>query len=240
MRKAGSISCLFIRTGRVAQSAVLQHVFKLTLSSPCRVAHGPKSSVPENGFDDEVDLIVWGHEHDCRIDPEPVTGKGYYISQPGSSVATSLAAGEAIPKHVGLLKIQGRAFNMEKIRLRTVRPFVFDDVVLTDIEEIEGMPLDTKLKVNKYLKRRVNELIEKANAEWDELYADDDEIPARPLPLVRLRVEYSTGHEIGNPQRFGQDFTNKVANPRDIVQFSRKKTISSELGFSSKLKLKGI
>lgn len=51
-------------------------------------------------FDDSIDLVVWGHEHDCRITPEPVAGKNYYITQPGSSVATSLADGEALPKYV--------------------------------------------------------------------------------------------------------------------------------------------
>lgn len=51
-------------------------------------------------FDDSINLVVWGHEHDCRIQPEPVAGKEYLITQPGSSVATSLADGEAIPKLV--------------------------------------------------------------------------------------------------------------------------------------------
>jgi len=49
-------------------------------------------------FDDSVDLVVWGHEHDCRIVPEAVAGKNYYITQPGSSVATSLADGESLEK----------------------------------------------------------------------------------------------------------------------------------------------
>lgn len=62
------------------------------------VAHGPQQSVPEGMFDDSIDLVVWGHEHDCRIIPEPVAGKRYFITQPGSSVATSLADGEAIEK----------------------------------------------------------------------------------------------------------------------------------------------
>lgn len=67
----------------------------------CRISRGAgKNSVPENGFGDEVDLIVWGHEHDCRITPEEVTGKRYWITQPGSSVATSLADGESITKSV--------------------------------------------------------------------------------------------------------------------------------------------
>ena len=65
-----------------------------------RVAHGPQNSVPEGMFDDSVDLVVWGHEHDCRIIPEPVAGKPYFITQPGSSVATSLAEGEALEKCV--------------------------------------------------------------------------------------------------------------------------------------------
>ena len=66
----------------------------------CRVAHGPQNSVPEGMFDDSIDLVVWGHEHDCRIVPESVAGKKYYITQPGSSVATSLADGESIEKYV--------------------------------------------------------------------------------------------------------------------------------------------
>lgn len=63
-----------------------------------RVKHGPQDFVPEGLFDDSVNLVIWGHEHDCRIIPEPVAGKSYYITQPGSSVATSLADGEAIEK----------------------------------------------------------------------------------------------------------------------------------------------
>ena len=199
--------------------------FNLLLIHQNRVPHGPKSSVPENGFGDEVDLIIWGHEHDCRIDPEPVTGKAYYISQPGSSVATSLSAGESIAKHVGLLKIQGRQFDMEKLRLRTVRPFIMDEVKLTDAADIESVQLENKVQINKYLKQRVNQLIDRANEEWDELYQGEEHPPDRMLPLIRLRVEYNN-HEVGNPQRFGQDFTNRVANPRDIVQFTKRKTIN--------------
>lgn len=52
-------------------------------------------------FDDSIDLVVWGHEHDCRIIPESVVGKKYRITQPGSSVATSLADGESLDKCVG-------------------------------------------------------------------------------------------------------------------------------------------
>lgn len=49
------------------------------------------------------------------------------------------------------------------------------------------------------------------------------------MPQNEIKVDWSgtpTGgksqFEIGNPQRFGQDFVDRVANPRDIVQFTRK------------------
>lgn len=114
---------------------------------------------------------------------------------------------------------------MEKIRLRSVRPFVIDEVNLDEVAEDEDIAFENRVKVNQYLKKRVKELIQRANAEWDELYAEEEDKPPRKLPLIRLRVEYTT-QEIGNPQRFGQDFTKYVANPRDIIQFSRKKTIT--------------
>jgi double-strand break repair protein MRE11 len=67
-----------------------------------RVPRGVKNYVADTAFGDEAHLIVWGHEHDCieKAGAVPVTGRKYYITQPGSSVATSLAAGEAIPKSV--------------------------------------------------------------------------------------------------------------------------------------------
>lgn len=131
--------------------------FNLLLIHQNRATRGQKNNVNEDGFGDEVDLIIWGHEHDCRIDPEPVAGKRYYVSQPGSSVATSLSPGEAIPKHVGLLKVKGKAFDMEKIRLRTVRPFVTEDVNLGDVGDLEGENLANKMAVNNYLKGRVSD-----------------------------------------------------------------------------------
>lgn len=64
----------------------------------CSAAHDPKAVVPETMFDDSIHLVVWGHEHENRIVPEQISGKNYHISQPGSSVATSLCPGEAAEK----------------------------------------------------------------------------------------------------------------------------------------------
>jgi hypothetical protein len=45
-----------------------------------------------------MDLVCWGHEHECCIEPQESVVGTFRISQPGSSVATSLIAGEAVRK----------------------------------------------------------------------------------------------------------------------------------------------
>lgn len=50
-------------------------------------------------------------------------------------MATSLAQGEAVEKRVGILSVYKNKFKMETLRLNTVRPFVFADVVLNDCED---------------------------------------------------------------------------------------------------------
>jgi double-strand break repair protein MRE11 len=56
-----------------------------------------------------------GHEHECLIEFfESVVGT-FRITQPGSSVATSLVSGEAARKKIGILDINGRNFRYEKL-----------------------------------------------------------------------------------------------------------------------------
>ncbi|KAK5802053.1 Mre11 DNA-binding presumed domain-containing protein [Linnemannia elongata] len=208
-----------------------------------RVMHGPKSYIPEAFLDDFINLVIWGHEHECLIDPVYNPQQGFHVSQPGSSVATSLSEGESKEKHVALLKICRGKFKLDKIRLASVRPFIMGDLVLADHQ----VDPTNQQKVNSLISRKVRELVEEAKAEWlnkngntarkrrmdpeGESDEDDtnqdhcgDQLTEIPKPLVRLKVEYSGGYEIFNPQRFGQEFVDTVANPRDIVQFYRRKT----------------
>lgn len=104
----GSTFFLSIKIGELINSSRNQcKSTVLTLLFPHSVRHGPQNYVPENMFDDSMRLVIWGHEHDCRITPESVADKSYFITQPGSSVATSLAPGEAIPKYVKRLFSDG-------------------------------------------------------------------------------------------------------------------------------------
>ncbi|KAI0088300.1 Metallo-dependent phosphatase-like protein [Irpex rosettiformis] len=201
--------------------------FNILLLHQNRVPHGPQQSVPEGMFDDSIDFVIWGHEHDCRVDPEEVAGKQYRICQPGSSVATSLADGEAIEKKVALMEVHGKEYRLTPIPLRTVRPFVMGEVILSNAAEDEGFDLNDRMAISKYLRAKVNELIDEANQQWDERNErakqdGETELP-RMLPLVRLKVDTTGVTETSNPVRFGQEFQGRIANPRDVLIFHRAK-----------------
>jgi len=169
---------------------------------------------------------------------------GFHVIQPGSSVATSLMPGEAVPKHVTILSVTGKDFDHEPIRLKTVRPFVMREIVLAEEKAIKEKELwrvnDNRLKITSHLTKIVENMIEEAQTAWLELQDADEANQNRsiPLPLVRLRVEYSTPNGDGrfdceNPQRFSNRFVGKVANVNDVVQFYRKqRTINSRFGQS--------
>lgn len=192
--------------------------------------------LPENFLPDFMDLVVWGHEHECLIDPRYNPEMLFHVMQPGSSVATSLSPGEAIAKHVAIVNVTGREFKVEKHRIKSVRPFIMKEIVLANEKQFKGLEKKTNNKQDVMLRLVdiVNEMIKQAIEEWNavqEEEADDEEVP---LPLIRLRVEYSSPDggrfECENPQRFSNRFVGKVANVNDVVQFYRKKAgASSEL-----------
>lgn len=122
--------------------------FNMMVLHQNRVDRGPKNYIPQEILPQFLDFVLWGHEHDCRVWPEPVAGANYYISQPGSSVATSLSEGESIDKHIAVLYVCGNQFKCEEIKLETVRPFVFKSIDLNDYEEeLEQCNDDIKSKV---------------------------------------------------------------------------------------------
>lgn len=53
------------------------------------------------------------------------------------------------------MKIQGKEFELTPIPLRTVRPFVLDDVILTEAADDEGLDLTDRMAITKYLKNKV-------------------------------------------------------------------------------------
>ncbi|GJQ08358.1 hypothetical protein GpartN1_g149.t1 [Galdieria partita] len=174
----------------------------------------------EELFPSFLDLVVWGHEHECKIE---LQGSNPCITQPGSSIATSLIEGEAVPKHVAILEIFRQQFKWTPIRLKTVRPFVMKHIRLEEEKSLENANKD---QIEDFLVKYVDKLL--TNTEADFYYTlkdlEDDMIidPRLKQPLVRLRVEYTNLHTSISPQRFGQHFVGKIANSSEILKFQRK------------------
>uniref|UniRef100_A0A803MH54 Double-strand break repair protein n=1 Tax=Chenopodium quinoa TaxID=63459 RepID=A0A803MH54_CHEQI len=184
--------------------------FNILVLHQNRIKTNPKNAINEHFLPRFLDFIVWGHEHECLIDPQEVSGMGFHITQPGSSVATSLIDGESKPKHVLLLEIKGNQYRPTKIPLQSVRPFEYAEVVLKDVTDIDQSDQNAILE---HLDKVVRDLIEKSNRKA----VNKAEVK---LPLVRVKVDYS-GFMTINPQRFGQKYVGKVANPQDILIFSK-------------------
>lgn len=196
-------------------------------------AHTDTSYLPENFLPHFLDLVIWGHEHECLIEPRYNPETGFHVMQPGSSIATSLCLGEAVPKHVAILSVTGKEFKCEPIRLKTVRPFMMREIVLQDDKKMKDISKknENRTEVTRYLEAIVKEMIEEARNAWVDL---QDEVPEDPKdwikPLIRLRVEYTAPDggkfDCENPQRFSNRFAEQVANRNDVVQFYRKKAKS--------------
>lgn len=210
--------------------------FNLLAVHQNHTAHSTTGYLPESVLPDWMDLVVWGHEHDCQIEPLLNPETGFHVMQPGSSVATSLIAGESDTKHVAIVSITGDEFKSEKIPLKTVRPFVHKEVIL------KTEPVFKKLQFQKENREAItlrlitviDDMIKQANVEWLAKQENGPAIPVkeRPLPLIRLKVDYSADEggvfDIENPQRFSNRFVGKVANVNDVVVFHRRKAAFSE------------
>jgi double-strand break repair protein MRE11 len=188
-------------------------------------SHSETNYLPEEFLPDFIHIVIWGHEHECRIDPVKNPNKNFYVIQPGSSIATSLSDGEAVRKHVGILQVSGLDFRLEKIALATVRPFKMQTLVLAADSMIKPGP-NTQGEVTRWMISRVEDMIRAAQQEWlsEQPAAQVGECP---LPIIRLRIEYSGGYEVENPTRFSNRFVGQVANTKDVVQYFRKKTTSA-------------
>ncbi|XP_063061928.1 double-strand break repair protein MRE11 [Engraulis encrasicolus] len=183
-----------------------------------RSKHGATNYIPEAFLDDFLDLVVWGHEHENRLEPERNEQQLFYVTQPGSSVVTSLSPGEAVPKCVGLLRVNGRKMKLQKIPLQTSRRLYMQDVCLSELTELftPHTPNVTQ-RTMAYCQEKVEEMLDEAEQER----VGNPQMPEKPL--IRLRVDYSGGFEMFNSSRFSQKFVERVANPKDIIHFIRTK-----------------
>ncbi|KAL5292282.1 MRE11A family protein [Megaselia abdita] len=190
--------------------------FNLMVLHQNRANRGLKNYLPEDILPPFLDFILWGHEHDCRIEPEQHFKHQFHVCQPGSSTPTSLSEGESIQKHCGILCVYKDKFKLEKIPLKTVRPFVFKSIDLHSYAEDYGFDEgDTENKVMALVREQVEKLISEA----EEKVTGHPDQPT--LPLIRLRCVYENEEHMFNAIRFGQEFATRVANPSDLIKFKK-------------------
>ncbi|ETO29756.1 hypothetical protein RFI_07363 [Reticulomyxa filosa] len=216
-----------------------------------------KNYLPVDFLPAFLDILYWAHEHECLIELANI-GE-FYVTQPGSTVVTSLCPAEAVPKHVGILEIRGDACHLVPIRLKSARPFLFGDLRLSDRFEL-NLAVDD---LYDFVSAKIYEMIEEAsryNSKKEEReltddlhlsivtnyekpsnsnHATDDVKDARSmqvkdmcqLPLIRLRVDH-TGFAKLHTTTFAQKFANLVANPSDLLllQQTRRKKQSEPTG----------
>lgn len=193
--------------------------FNILVLHQNRVAHNPKNYVHEKMIESFIDFVLWGHEHECLVNPQASSVGEFHISQPGSSVATALSEGESKDKFVGLLEVYKNQFRFKPFPLNTVRPFIMDQIILANSNIHPTQQND----VIQWIEQKVESMIEQAKLK------SQGKPNESMLPLIRLKVDY-TGYSTINPQKFGQRFQGRVANPNDVLLFHRKKptTLSSK------------
>jgi hypothetical protein len=60
-----------------------------------------------------------------------------------------------LSRHVALIQVHGKEYNLKPLPLRTTRPFVLEEVVLSEVAEEEGFELEDQMEITKYLRSRV-------------------------------------------------------------------------------------
>lgn len=145
-------------------------------------------------------LIILGHEHN----PILFERNNQTYLQCGSSVRTSCCDAEFGPKYYYKLEI-GNIVRIEKFKLKSVRPFIFDTINVDDNHEIT---------------KKLNEMISSAEKCFN--CKEKENFCKNCLPLIRLRLKTSLNI---NKLPFQSEFNDKVANPGDMLLIIKKNKI---------------
>ncbi|CAI4035695.1 hypothetical protein SMKI_13G3460 [Saccharomyces mikatae IFO 1815] len=208
--------------------------FNLMCVHQNHTGHTNTAFLPEQFLPDFLDMVIWGHEHECIPNLVHNPTKRFDVLQPGSSVATSLCEAEAQPKNVFILEIKyGEPPKMTPVPLETVRTFKMRSISLQDVSHLRPHDKDT---TSKYLIEQVEEMIDEANEETKQKLGEgaegDDMVSELPKPLIRLRVDYGApsnkqspvDYQVENPRRFSNRFVGRVANGNNVVQFYKRRS----------------
>ena len=215
---------------------------------------GTKNCIHESMIPDWVNVVIWGNEHECKPELAPTSVGCFRIYQPGSSIATSLVRTESseYPKKYGILEInKSMKFRLNCFDFTQIRPFVYDELRLLDMPELNPQDPNVEDKIKTVLQRKVQAMVDtgresaKLVTQGAETLTLTHRVKEAHLILARLRVDYD-GFVSLNQQRFGALFVGQVANPSELLLFSKAKKYgtaapgASGVGTSRRAKRSGI
>jgi double-strand break repair protein MRE11 len=176
-------------------------VFILVVHQNRFKATGPaaKNCVMDWAFPGFFDLVIWGHEHDCEVEPRKTQNRGYQIYQPGSTVSTSLTEGEARQKHMFLLEIRKLGFKMTPIPIRNTRQILYKNI---ELSQVSGSATQAISDI------------------FHQMIQNADKSRILQPPLVRLKIEV-TGFDDFQGFALNAKFLDFTAN-KDVVTLWRR------------------
>jgi hypothetical protein len=132
----------------------------------------------------------------------------------------------SMPKHMGLLEIRGKQFRLQTTKFSSNRVFIYNEIALSTVEGLQAQDPQIEEKIAKVLKNKVEAMmkdareVEKASEPLgvDTIY----NIRSPDQYLLRLKVDH-IGFPSLNQNRFSANFVGKVANPSELLLFSKKK-----------------
>uniref|UniRef100_A0A7E4VNP4 Double-strand break repair protein n=1 Tax=Panagrellus redivivus TaxID=6233 RepID=A0A7E4VNP4_PANRE len=185
--------------------------------------------LPMNLIPSFFHLVIWGHEHECRIEPEQfeASDRGeVFVVQPGSTVATSICPDEAVPKKVGVVEIKDTTFKMTPVPLRRTRQVVYEELILAKVDPNPRIHKSNtrgkKEPDERIIEDKIKEMLQEAAATRG---------PEQPdLPRMRLKVVYSGAWTNIPPvnKNFGYRFKDQVANPADLIMIKRVRNVDGD------------
>ncbi|KAG9508578.1 Double-strand break repair protein MRE11 [Fragariocoptes setiger] len=211
--------------------------------------HGSTSSsyIKDEVVPEFFSLVIRGHEHDA-LDPIKMMSRDQIVFQPGSTVATSLGHGEALPKRVGIVHVRKSLFTknpqnpyiseIDLIPLKTCRKILLKDLYWSQTEQyvqrrIDELRHSSPPDIAQYVKDFVCRELDTMLQEYEFENSDPDssgELNLPPAPLVRIRVEFTDSEQCFGQADFKNDYYPKKVANKDIVLFKRQKVILTDSG----------
>ena len=97
---------------------------------------------------------------------------------------------------------------------------------------MQGLPPFKPHLLEEYLKKEIREMLDSHEKQQGQHLTREmlDNLADYPMkPLVRIKIEYSGGYETLNPIRFGDQFKDVLANPKDCIKFYKYQRREKEL-----------